>query len=263
MGAISSNLRGIYERIARAAERSGRSPGDVTLITVSKSFPVERILEAIEAGVMHFGENRVQEAEAKFAPHFERAGVGAALTGHPEPHLLDKVPREGITLHMIGSLQRNKANHAASLFDWVHSVDRPELAAALDRAAASERPDRVPLPVLLQVNLTGEATKSGVSPGDLPRLADALAGCAHLHGLGLMTIARMDAPETELRRTFSTLRRLLEDLRRTHPGEWRHLSMGMSDDFEVAIEEGATMVRLGRAVFGERTHVLPVQRAFD
>ena len=240
MGTISSNLQSVNERIARAAERSGRSPGDVTLIAVSKSFPVERILEAIEAGVTHFGENRVQEAEAKFLKKWR--GLVATRP----------VPREGITLHMIGSLQRNKANRAASLFDWVHSVDRPELLAALDRAAGSERPGGGPLPVLLQVNLTGEATKSGVLAGDLPRLADALAGCAHLRGMGLMTIARMGAPEAELRRTFGTLRRLLEDLRGTHAGEWRHLSMGMSDDFEVAVEEGATMVRLGRAVFGER-----------
>jgi PLP dependent protein len=263
MGAISSNLQSIHERIARAAERSGRSAGDVTLIAVSKSVPVQRIVEAIEAGITHFGENRVQEAEAKFATRFERAGAGAAPTGHSEPPPRGTVPRESISLHMIGGLQRNKAYRAASLFDWVHSVDRPELVAALDKAAGSERPGGAPLPVLLQVNLTGEATKSGVPAGDLPRLADALAGCTHLRGVGLMTIARMGAPEAELRRTFGTLRRLLEDLRRTHPGEWRHLSMGMSDDFEAAIEEGATMVRLGRAVFGERTDVLPVQRAFD
>jgi pyridoxal phosphate enzyme (YggS family) len=240
MAAVSSNLQGIYERMARAAERSGRSPDDVTLVAVSKSFPVESILEAIEAGVTNFGENRVQEALAKF-------GSGG------------EVRREGITLHMIGSLQRNKAVQAASLFDWVHSVDRSDLAAALDRAAGSERPAGEPLPVLLQVNLTGEPSKSGVAPADLPQLADALVGCANLRGMGLMTIARMGAPEAELRATFIALRGLLEDLRRTHSGDWRHLSMGMSDDFELAIEEGATMVRLGRAIFGMRVDVLPVQ----
>jgi PLP dependent protein len=236
---VSSNLQRVYERMARAAERSGRSPAEVTLVAVSKSFPVERILEAVEAGVTDFGENRVQEAAAKFA---SRGGPGSG-----------EVSREGITLHMIGSLQRNKAHHAASLFDWVHSVDRPELAEALEKAAASEGPGGPPLPVLLQVNLTAEASKSGVPMNDLPRLAAALAGCVHLRAMGLMTIARQAAPEAELRGTFSALRRLLEDLRRTHPGEWRHLSMGMSDDFELAIEEGATMVRLGRAVFGTRT----------
>jgi PLP dependent protein len=224
---VAANLERVNERIARAAERSGRTASDVTLVAVTKTVPPERILEAVEAGITHLGENRVQEADAKY-------GEGGPI------------PRAGLTLHMIGTLQRNKARRAAALFDWVQLVDRPELAAALDSAAHR------PLPVLLEVNLTGEASKSGAAPADLLALADAVAGCANLRPLGLMTIARLDAPEAELRRTFAGLRGLLERLQTSHPGGWRHLSMGMTGDYETAIEEGATIVRLGRAIFGER-----------
>lgn len=237
MGGITDNLRDVSERIARAAERSGRVESAITLIAVTKTVNVERIRKAIEAGVTHLGENRVQEAQAKFA------GRGMPIA--------DKVDMKGLTLHMIGSLQRNKAQDATALFDWVHSMDRPELAVALDKASAEEGGNRQ-LPVLLEVNLTGEPSKAGVYIEDLPALVDSLAGCHHLQGMGLMTIARLGANDAELHNTFSKLRQLLESLRQTHPGEWQHLSMGMSDDYEVAIEEGATMVRLGRAIFGER-----------
>jgi pyridoxal phosphate enzyme (YggS family) len=225
---VAANLERVSERIARAAERSGRTPSDVTLVAVTKTVSPERVMEAMAAGVTHLGENRVQEAEVKFAP------------GGP-------IPRAELTLHMIGTLQRNKARRAAALFDWVQSLDRPELAASLDSAAVK------PLPVLLEVNLTGEPSKSGISPGHLPLLADIVAGCPNLRPLGLMTVARLGAPEAELRRTFATLRDLLGRLRAGYPGDWRHLSMGMTGDYEIAIEEGATLVRLGRAIFGERT----------
>jgi pyridoxal phosphate enzyme (YggS family) len=224
---VAANLERVTERIARAAERSGRTPSDVTLVAVTKTVPPERIIQAIAAGVTHLGENRVQEAEVKFGPS-------------------GRIPRSDVTLHMIGTLQRNKARRAAALFDWVQSLDRPELAAALDSAAVK------PLPVLLEVNLTGEPSKSGISPGHFPLLADIVAGCPNLQPFGLMTIARLGAPEAELRRTFATLRDLLERLRAGYPGDWRHLSMGMTGDYEIAIEEGATLVRLGRAIFGER-----------
>jgi PLP dependent protein len=236
MGDIAANLEVVRERIARTAERSGREAGSVTLVAVTKGVAVGRIVEAVDAGVAHLGENRVQEARAKYAPRGTRVADGG------------NVGRDDITLHMIGSLQRNKAGDAASLFDWVQSVDRPELAEALEKAAAAERAGEA-LPVLLQVNVTGEASKSGVAPEGLARLADAVAACPHLRGSGLMAIARMDAGESELRRTFATMRELLEGLRRSHPGDWLHLSMGMSDDYEIAIEEGATMVRVGRAIF--------------
>lgn len=236
MGDIEANLEGVRERIARAAERSGRTTDAITLIGVTKTIQANRIAEAVGAGLTHLGENRVQEAEAKFG------GLADSAEG--------VLPREDITLHLIGSLQRNKARRTASLFDVVHSVDRLEIAADLDKWA-HERTRR-PLPVLLQVNLTEETSKSGVPRQDLSRLADALASCPNLLGIGLMTIARLGADEIELRQTFSTLRRLLEELRQSCPGEWTHLSMGMSDDYEYAIEEGSTMVRIGRAIFGER-----------
>ena len=229
----------VRERMARAAERSGRRLDDVTLVVVTKTVPVERIRLAVEAGVGHLGENRVQEVAGKFGP---RGGAAGA-----------RVAWQGITLHMIGALQRNKARRAVELFDWVQSVDRVELLPVLDRAA-SERGGG-PLPVLLEVNTTGEPAKSGVEPAALPRLVDALAEYAHLRAMGLMTIGRLGAGEAELRRTFGGLRRMLKGLKETHAevGDWKHLSMGMSDDYEIGIEEGSTMVRLGRAVFGERT----------
>jgi pyridoxal phosphate enzyme (YggS family) len=154
---------------------------------------------------------------------------------------------------MIGSLQRNKARAAISLFDMIHSVDRVELAQVLEKEAAlSGSIDRVAFPVLIEVNVSGEASKSGVRPEKLPELAGALAGCKHLRGAGLMTIGRFGATQAQVRSTFARLRELVEGLRGNFPGDWNHLSMGMSDDYEHAIREGATMIRLGRALFGER-----------
>jgi pyridoxal phosphate enzyme (YggS family) len=227
--------------MARAAERVGRSVEDVTLVAVSKAQPVDRILQAVEAGVRVFGENRVQEAVAKFA------GLGGDEDG-------SMVPRRGIALHMIGTLQRNKARHAARHFDCIHSVDGINLARELDVVARRERGGE-PLPALLEVNVTGEGSKSGVRVEELPRLAEVLESCGNLRCTGLMTIARFGAGEVELRETFAGLRGLLTLLRESYPGDWRHLSMGMSDDFEHAIEEGATMVRVGRAIFGERARL--------
>ncbi|HEX9990396.1 MAG TPA: YggS family pyridoxal phosphate-dependent enzyme [Chloroflexia bacterium] len=240
MSDTTANLETIRERIADAAEHSGRSPDAVTLIAVTKTMPTTPILAAIQAGVTHFGENRVQEAAAKYAPQRGTENDG-----------LDLVPRAGITLHMIGNLQRNKAHRAAAMFDWIQSVDRPELAETLDHACAEQRHGE-PLPVLIEVNLTGEPSKSGIAPEHLPRLADTITACPNLRPTGLMTIARMGAQEPELRRTFSHLRTLMENLKHTHPGDWTHLSMGMSDDYPQAIAEGATMIRLGRALFGAR-----------
>ncbi|HST05598.1 MAG TPA: YggS family pyridoxal phosphate-dependent enzyme [Chloroflexia bacterium] len=233
----------IRERIAMAAGRSGRTSDAVTLVVVTKTIPVDRIEAVIEAGAVNLGENRVQEAEAKFE---ESNAQGTNID-------TDKISRAGITLHMIGGLQRNKARRAVGLFDWIQSVDRPELLAALESAGA-EQEITEPFPVLLEVNMTGEAAKSGITPAELPGLADALATCPHLRGMGLMTVARLGADEKELRSTFAGLRHLLDMLKTEHPhaGDWKHLSMGMSDDYEYAIEEGATIVRLGRAIFGPR-----------
>lgn len=248
MGDIAYNLAVVRERIARAAEKSGREAQAVRLIAVTKTMPVERIREAIEAGLTEFGENRVQEAEMKFA---------MADTNASEAIDDGKVVRRNITLHLIGSLQRNKARQAADLFDCIQSVDRVELVHALDKSYA-ERLGKQKLPVLIQVNLTREESKSGVSPANLPTLADSILVSDNLQGAGLMTIARLGADERELRHTFATLRFLLDDLRHSHSADWTELSMGMSDDYEVAIEEGATVIRLGRALFGARNTYLNI-----
>jgi pyridoxal phosphate enzyme (YggS family) len=241
--AFSDNVKRVRENMARAAERSGRAPGEVTLVAVTKAHPAQTVYEAIEAGLTDFGENRVREAMYKFAGRGSRP-----LDADADASLL--VPRRGVSLHMIGTLQRNKVRPAVALFDFIHSADRPELLHALDRAMAEDWPgDR--LPVLLQVNITGEDSKSGIAPEDVAGMVETLARCPHLLGAGLMTIARLGADERELRSTFSTLRALLETARRDLP-TMRHLSMGMTDDYEIAIEEGATMVRIGRAIFGER-----------
>src|SRR3954462_14220329 len=164
---IAANLDVVREKIARAAERSGRAADAVTLIAVTKTVDVARIEGAIAAGVTHLAEHRVQEAGSKFAVR----GTQAA----------EKVSLEGITLHMIGGLQRNKARQAARLFDWVQSVDRAELTEALERTAPEERPaERGPLPVLIEVNMTGEENKGGVSPAELPGLLEMAAGCEHI-----------------------------------------------------------------------------------
>jgi hypothetical protein len=237
---IEDNVARVQERIARAAERAGRPAEDVTLVAVTKTQPVDRILQAVEAGVSVFGENRVQEAIAKFVGRDTGAEDGSL------------VPRQNISLHMIGTLQRNKARHAAQHFDCIQSVDNLQLAHGLDVAAGRERGGE-PLPVLLEVNVTGEASKSGIGVEELPRLAGEMESLGNLRCTGLMTIARFGAGEKELRETFARLRLLLGVMEQSYDGDWRHLSMGMSDDFEYAIEEGATLVRVGRAIFGERT----------
>ncbi len=251
MSTLASNLEVIQSRIARATEDSGRKSDDVTLIAVTKTVPVGRIKEAYAAGLRNFGENRVQEALVKFAPQI----------GDPDSNRLDsaeRVERDGVTLHMIGGLQRNKAQAAVGFFDMVHSVDRLELIDALETGVERVQTGRnktndLALPVLIEVNITGETSKSGAAERDVQTLAAKLSACSNLRGLGLMTIARQGVTEAESRRTFAQLRLLLEDLQSAFSHEWRHLSMGMSDDYEAAIREGATMVRLGRALFGDRS----------
>ena len=218
---IRANLERVGEAIARACQRSGRRPDEVQLIAVSKTMPVERIRAAVAAGATALGENRVQEARDKID-----------ALGHPVPW------------HLIGSLQTNKARDAARLFDWVQSVDRLDLAVELDRRAhAGGRT----LNVLLQVNLGDEPQKGGVGIDEVKRLCDGMAGLGHLRVLGLMAIPpHADDPEAT-RPHFRKLRELGQAL------GLPHLSMGMSADFEVAIEEGATIVRVGTAIFGART----------
>jgi pyridoxal phosphate enzyme (YggS family) len=214
---IRANLGRVQEAVARACARAGRSPDHVLLIAVSKTMDVERVRLAIEAGVAALGENRVQEAKEKIG-----------RLGHPVPW------------HLIGSLQTNKARDAARLFDWIHSVDRLELAQELSRRTSRK------LNILLQVNLGEEPQKGGVAPAECKRLCEAVAGLPGLAVRGLMAIPPV-APSAEATRPhFRRLRELRDEL------GLEHCSMGMSADFEVAIEEGATMVRVGTAIFGER-----------
>jgi pyridoxal phosphate enzyme (YggS family) len=226
---ISARLSAVRAQIAAAARRSNRAPEDVKLVVVSKTHPPDIISLAIAAGVSDLGENRIQEAEDKIAV----------------------VGRNAARWHLIGHLQSNKARRAVSLFDLIHSVDSAELARRLERMCVDE--DREQLPVLVQLNLAGEASKSGISSGELPRLAEVIASCSHLRLTGLMTVPPFLAETEKVRPIFRRLRELRDELKSqgmfAGPGE---LSMGMTHDFPVAIEEGATIVRIGTAIFGER-----------
>jgi len=217
---IRVNLERVRERIARAAERAGRRAGDVTLVAVSKTVEAARVREAIAAGVTALGENRVQEARWKIAE-----------VGRP------------VAWHLIGHLQTNKAKDALELFDVIHSLDRLDLAAELDRRARARGHD---VTVLLQVNVAGEASKGGVAADEVGRALEAIAKLERVRVRGLMTIP----PEVERAEAARGWFRALRELAERH--DLHELSMGMSGDFEVAIEEGATLVRVGTAVFGPR-----------
>ncbi len=228
MGTIADNLQRVQQRIAEAAERSGRAAADITLVAVSKTISVERIQEAISAGVKHLGENRVQEAREKI-PQIDAP----------------------VTWHMIGHLQRNKAKYAVRLFDMIQSIDNQELAQEVDKRA--DQVNRV-MPVLIEVNTSGEASKFGVAPEQALELARQVDSLPNLQLRGFMTIAVFSEIEQAVRDCFKRLREIYETAR-TQSWERANisvLSMGMSHDFEWAIEEGATMVRIGTAIFGPR-----------
>jgi PLP dependent protein len=227
---VAENLRRLEERIDRALRRAGR--GDrVTLVAVTKERPPELVRQALAAGVTEVGENRVQEARAKW------------------PALAEAFAAQSVRRHMIGHLQRNKVAVALELFDVVQSVDSVPLASKISDHAA-RRGGRVP--VLLQINAGGEASKSGFPPDGFERQLPELVSLPGIEIAGLMTLAPLDAGEAGLRAIFSGMRERFGRLRAEltdHPV--RHLSMGMSDDFEIAIEEGATMVRIGGALFAD------------
>ena len=225
---IALNLAEIRERIAQSAARVRRAADDITLLAVSKTFRPEAIRSAYELGVRHFGENRVQEWESKQAA----------------------VADLDATWHLIGHLQSNKARRAANLFNRVDSVDSVALAQRLDAAAASEAKR---LKVLIEVHLGGEETKSGVQEADLPELAENIAQLQHLELLGLMTIPPYFAELGRVRPYFRRLRELRDHVGAQIGMPLSVLSMGMSHDFEIAIEEGATEIRVGTALFGERS----------
>jgi pyridoxal phosphate enzyme (YggS family) len=228
--ALAARIERVRQRIHAAAERANRSPKEITLMAVSKTHPADLVREAIGAGLTEFGENRVQEAETK----------------------IPEVGREAVRWHLIGHLQSNKARRAVELFDVIHSVDSTALVERLDRICGEvERPE---LQMLIQVDLGHEATKTGAPEGDLRLIAEAAAKSERLRLIGLMTLPPFfDDPE-DTRPFFQRLRKLRDDLQAKgafgeRPGE---LSMGMTHDFEIAIEEGATMIRVGTAIFGER-----------
>lgn len=225
---LSEAVADVRERIARSAERGGR-PHDVRVVAVTKGHPVAAVEAALRVGLTVLGENRIQELESKVAA----------------------VGRADAEWHMIGHLQRNKARMGVGLFDSIHSVDSVRLARALSREAARAR---VRVHGLLQVNVSGEETKGGFEE---PEVVDALGAVGEMDGIdihGLMTMAPWTQDEAVLHRTFRRTRDLLERCARDVPGalKGRELSMGMSNDFEIAIEEGATMIRLGTILFGER-----------
>jgi PLP dependent protein len=226
---IAENLGRVREKISEAALRAGRKPEEILLIGVSKTHPAETVREAYDAGLRHFGENRVQEWEGKV------------------PALADL---QG-TWHLIGHLQSNKAGRAAKAFHSIDSLDDWALAERLDRAQ-TEKKSGEKLRVLMEVHLGGEESKSGVSEAELPRLAERVARCEHLQLAGLMCIPPFRENPEEVRPYFAMLRRYREALEVRLGIQLPTLSMGMSHDFAAAIAEGATEIRVGTAIFGTR-----------
>jgi pyridoxal phosphate enzyme (YggS family) len=223
---VATAVAAVRRRIAAAADRAGRDPAAVRLVAVSKTVAAERVAEVVAAGVTDLGENRVQEAVAK------------------RPQL-----PEGVRWHMVGHLQTNKAARAAATFAVIHSVDSVRLAETL----AARRPSELgELEVLLEVELTGLPGHTGFAPDALEGAVAAIGGLDGVRLRGLMTMAPPVAESQEARPAFAVLRRLRDELEQRCGQALPELSMGMSDDFEVAVEEGATVVRLGRAIFGER-----------
>jgi len=224
------SLEAVGRRIQQACERAGRAPETVRLLAVGKTFPAERLLALAAAGQKDFGENYLQEALAK------------------QERCVALAPELRLTWHFIGPIQSNKTRAIAERFDWVHSVDRERIA----RRLSDQRPEHAgPLSVCLQVNIDGEDTKSGCAAGDLPALAAAVAAMPRLRLRGLMAIPAPRADMAGQRRAFAEVRALYEKLRGVGL-ELDTLSMGMSGDLEAAIAEGATIVRIGTALFGER-----------
>ncbi len=226
MTIISANLQAVRARIARAAEAAGRNPESIALLAVSKTFPPAAVAEAARAGLSDFGENYVQEGLAKMA-----------VVGNPS-----------LQWHFIGPLQSNKTRSVAGHFDWVHSIDRLRIA---ERLSADRCATRAPLQVCVQVNVSGEASKGGVAPAQAAELARAVAALPNVQLRGLMAIPEATDDMALARRRFAALRELRDGLNGLGL-QLDTLSMGMSHDLEAAIMEGATLVRVGTAIFGYR-----------
>lgn len=228
---ICENLDGIEERINRACRNCGRNPDEVTLIAISKTKPVADILEAADCGQVHFGENKVQELTDK----------------------LDQIDRDDLVWHMVGGLQTNKIKYLAGRIDWIHSIPKKK---ALKEVEKRSRNAGHPVNVLIQVNISGEGQKSGCDPEELAALIEYAGELEYTHIRGLMGIASFADDPEQVRSEFQLLRSLKEKYEGSEAPniQMDHLSMGMTNDLEVAIEEGATMVRIGTAIFGERNY---------
>lgn len=238
--AIASNLYRIQERVAQAARRGGRDPSEVTIVAVTKTVTTAAIASVVRLGITSLGENRVQEAAAKIA---------VMHTILPET--------TNINWHLIGHLQTNKVRQALKLFDTIQSVDSARLAAKLSVEAGLAGQA---LPILLEVNIGRETAKHGFRPEELFKTVHEIAEMPNILVQGLMTVAPLANNADIVRPVFRELKRCRDNLAALRPEiDWHHLSMGMSNDFEVAIEEGATIVRLGRAIFGERPSAAPRQ----
>lgn len=231
-GSITDNLSTVRERIAAAASRAGRDPSEIKLITVTKGFSVPRIVEAVEAGADALGENRAAEAAEKYEI------LGRVVEGR------------SISWHFLGYLQTNKVKYVIGFADFIHSVDRIRLAEEIDKRARALSKRQ---PVLIEVNISGEPSKAGLEPAEVAGFVERLGRFRNIEAKGLMTMAPF-AEDPELARpVFAGLREVLEKTRAAVGlSELKELSMGMTDDYEVAIEEGATMVRIGRAIMGSR-----------
>ncbi|MBC8029991.1 MAG: YggS family pyridoxal phosphate-dependent enzyme [Pyrinomonadaceae bacterium] len=228
---LRTRLNALRKRVESAALGCNRATDEITLIAISKTHPTETLRAAIDLGIADLGENRVQEADAK----------------------ITELGRKAARWHLVGHLQENKARRAVGLFDIIHSLDSISLAQRLERLCVSEGRDE--LPVLVQINLGGEERKTGTDPTELKPLLDAVAECRRLRLIGLMTLPPYSENAEDGRPFFKTLRELRDQLQSEgrFGGVSGELSMGMSHDFEVAIEEGATMIRVGTAIFGERS----------
>ena len=232
MAHVARNLQDIRERMATACARAGRGPDEVRLVAVSKRIDLDLVAQAVDAGQHDLGENRLSDALNR------QAELAAVTTG-----------AAAVRWHFIGHLQRNKAAKAAGRFHLIHGVHSADLAARLHRKAEELN---LVQPVLLQVNIAAEPQKDGLVPADVPAVAEQVAQLTNLDIRGLMCMARFGDDEAALRHTFAGLRRLRDDLARRLQRPLPELSMGMSGDFEAAILEGATLVRVGTAVFGTR-----------
>ena len=228
MSTIAENLRSVRSRIEQAAERAGRDPADIKLVAATKDVTAELILEAIKAGLTDIGENRVQEAEKKFG----------LLKEHP------------VTWHMIGHLQTNKVKSALEIFSVIQSVDSERLADEISQRAQKN------VKVFIEVNTSGEESKFGIKPEGTAELANSISGLPNLKLTGLMMMGPLTSNESDIRKSFRLLKDIFDQIKGLNlPSvELKYLSMGMSDDFEAAIEEGSNLVRIGRAIFGIEHH---------